>query len=147
MRGLVQLCLIISSAMFLGCGTEGGGEKDVKGVWPNGNPKEERKEMGGDTVKVTTFHSNFKIHMSGKVVKTDEGEVKHGEWKSFYPNGVNWSVGNYNMGVDHGEYRTWHPNGNPNIIGHYTMGATTGKWQFLDSTGVVVKQFDSTPQN
>jgi antitoxin component YwqK of YwqJK toxin-antitoxin module len=147
MRGSLKVAIIFSLSLVYGCGSPGEGGVEVREVWPNGSPKEERINMGGDTVKVTTFHANFKINTTGKVVETQDGEVKHGEWKSFYPNGINWSLGNFQMGVDHGDYRTWHPNGQPNIIGHYTMGATTGKWQFLDSTGVVVKEFDSTPQN
>ena len=84
---------------------------------------------------------------SGSEVNENTGEeVKHGDWISYYPDGVKWSQDTYDKGVQNGVYMTWHPNGTPYISGHHTEGAMTGVWTIQDSTGVVVKTFDSTPK-
>ena len=120
---------------------------EVLEKWGNGVVKKDRVRLAADTFIVNHYHENFKLHMSGKVFYLEGKEIKHGEWTALYPDGKKWSLNNFDKGVEDGEYKTWYRNGLLNISGHYKMGSATGEWSFYDTTGVVVKTFDATPQN
>ena len=111
----------------------------------NGTVKQERVYHGEDVVEITTYFENFKVKTKGRVKVVGEEEIKLGTWNSYYKNGTHWSQSDYLNGVNDGVYQTWHPNGKPNIIGFYSNGVETGKWQFFDTTGTVIKQYDVTP--
>ena len=121
-------------------------EIEVLENWTNGVVKKDRVHLVADTFKVSYYHENYKLNMTGRAFYVEGEEVKHGDWISYYPDGVKWSQDTYDKGVQNGVYMTWHPNGTPYISGHHTEGAMTGVWTIQDSTGVVVKTFDSTPK-
>jgi len=121
-------------------------EVEVLENWPNGVVKKDRVHLVADTFKVSYYHENYKLNMTGRTYYLEGKEIKHGNWVSYYQDGVKWSQDIYDKGVQNGAYMTWHPNGTPYISGHHTEGAMTGVWTIQDSTGVVVKTFDSTPK-
>lgn len=137
------LSTLLISLFIIGCGGEPTRKTSTVTTWPNGKPKLEHIQLKGDTIKVINYDSDGLIKSQGKML----GETREGRWYTYYPNGIKWSLNSFEGGIKHGEYKTWHRNGQLNISGHYTMGATTGKWMFYDSTGVVTKEFDVTPQN
>ena len=118
---------------------------EVVSSWSDGTVKQERVHHGEDTVEIITYFDNFKVKTKGKVKIVGEKELRFGTWYSYYRNGTHWSQSEYLNGVSDGVYQTWHPNGKPNIIGFYSNGVETGKWQFFDTTGAVIKQYDVTP--
>ena len=149
MKHIQRFALVIVCGALASCEDNStqtkSGDVEILETWSNGKVKKDKLQLRGDTSRITTYHDNFKVHMVGEVVLSEGQEVKHGEWKSFYPNGVNWSLNTYSMGVSHGAYKTWHPNGELNIVGNYSLGVSTGVWQFMDSTGTVIKQVNATP--
>ena len=143
-----QIVLMFSVVITLfGCGDHAykGRTTEVVSKWGNGIVKEERISLKGDTIECISYYENFKIHTRGMVINRNGSDVKIGRWDTFYPNGLKWSLNSFSSGITDGKYQTWHPNGTINIIGHYSNGVETGVWKFLDSTGVVVKEFDATP--
>jgi antitoxin component YwqK of YwqJK toxin-antitoxin module len=146
MKRFVLLCPVVF--LIIGCGDKvyNGKTIDVTARWGNGNLKEDRISLNGDTVECISYYENFKIHTRGMVVNRNGADVKVGNWDTFYPNGRKWSLNGFSNGVTHGNYQTWHPNGTLKIIGHYSNGVETGAWKFLDSTGVVIREFDATPR-
>lgn len=145
MKRIILLCTAVLSIM--GCGDKKykGKKVEVTSKWSNGTVKEERISLKGDTIEVISYYENYKIHTRGLVVNRNGADVKVGSWDTFYPNGLKWSLNSFSSGITDGKYQTWHPNGTIKIIGHYSNGIETGVWKFLDSTGVVVKEFDATP--
>lgn len=141
------LVLCVLCALFSCSESEQKQGLEVLEKWGNGVVKKDRVRLAADTFKVNYYHENFKLHMSGNAFYSEGEEVKNGEWKAFYPNGVNWSLNTFDKGVEDGDYRTWHRNGILNISGEYREGSATGRWTFYDGEGVVVKTFDATPQN
>ena len=105
--------------------------------------KVEHVYLRADTIKVINYNISGRIKTEGKMF----GEIREGKWTSYYPSGKKWSLNNFKGGEKHGEYKTWHPNEQLNISGFYSMGASTGEWMFYDSTGVLTKQYDVTPQH
>ncbi|HHZ81601.1 MAG TPA: hypothetical protein EYN28_03155 [Flavobacteriales bacterium] len=147
MKIVGYITIMIGVAFSWGCGEadEKRGTVEIVSKWGNGNVKVERIQMKGDTVKVISYHENFKINTIGRVRVVDGEDVKEGVWEAFYTNGKPWSNNNFKSGINDGEYKTWHPNGAQNILGFYSNGVETGLWQFMDTLGVVVRQFDVTP--
>jgi antitoxin component YwqK of YwqJK toxin-antitoxin module len=136
--------LLISLFIF-SCGTETEHDtkKEIISTWPNGKAKVEHVYLRADTIKVINYNISGRIKTEGKMF----GEIREGKWTSYYPSGKKWSLNNFKGGEKHGEYKTWHPNEQLNISGFYSMGASTGEWMFYDSTGVLTKQYDVTPQH
>lgn len=138
--------ILILSVVLISCG-ETINSEGVLERWPSGVIKKERTHLSIDTFKVNHYHEDFKLYMTGNAFYLVGKEVKHGTWKSFYPDGRMWSLSNWNLGIEDGEYKTWHTNGNLNISGFYSNGVRTGKWTFYNTDGEVVKEYDSTPLN
>jgi len=138
--------LLFISLFIISCG-ESTPEKENKievvSTWPNGKPKVEHVHLMADTIKVINYHISGRVKSEGKMF----GETREGSWTSYYPSGKKWSLNSFKGGEKHGPYKTWHPNGKLNISGHYSSGASTGAWMFYDSTGVLTKEYDVTPQN
>ena len=120
---------------------------EVLEKWENGVVKKDRVRLAADTFIVNHYHQNYKLHISGKAFYIEGEEIKHGTWIAHYPDGKKWSLNNFDRGVENGEYKTWFKNGVLNLSGQYSQGSAIGKWVFYDTTGVVVKSFDVTPQN
>jgi len=134
---------------LISCGETEKNEEEEVVVVEIGNKvqvSKERIQLGGDTVKIITYHSNFKINFQGKVVVIDGEDVKEGVWTTTYPSGKTWSLNTFIGGLKDGTYKTWHPNGQLNISGNYTLGVASGHWQFMDSTGSVTREFHTTQQ-
>jgi len=134
---------------LISCGETEKNEEEEVVVVEIGNKVQVSKEiiqLGGDTVKIITYHSNFKINFQGKVVVIDGEDVKEGVWTTTYPSGKTWSLNTFIGGLKDGTYKTWHPNGQLNISGNYTLGVASGHWQFMDSTGSVTREFHTTQQ-
>ncbi|PCJ82047.1 MAG: hypothetical protein COA49_03555 [Bacteroidetes bacterium] len=147
MKIIGYLNLVLVAALTFGCGDnrEENVGVEIMSKWSNGNVKLERVQMKGDTVEVISYHENFKINSKGKVRVVNGKDVKEGAWVVYYPDGRLWSKNVFSNGINNGEYRTWHTNGKPHIVGFYSNGSETGLWQFMDTLGVVVRQFDVTP--
>jgi antitoxin component YwqK of YwqJK toxin-antitoxin module len=151
-KGSVTVWMVVFAT--IGCGDTGGtgdtgdtGKSvEVTSKLSNVNVKEERVYLKGDTVEILSYYDNFKIQTRGRVVNIDGSDLKIGCWDTFYPDGMKWSLNCFSNGVTDGKYQTWHPNGAVNILGHYSQGIKTGVWQFSDSTGVVVREFEATPR-
>jgi hypothetical protein len=65
---------------------------------------------------------------------------RHGQWMSFYPNGLAWSEMNYDKGIPHGPNMTYFMDGKPRYAGFYKNGEKDSLWIFYDSLGVPVKK-------
>jgi len=138
------IIITISILTLISCGEVEKNEEVVE-VVDKVQVRKERIQLEGDTVEIITYHYNFKINFHGKVVVVDGEDVKEGVWTTTYPDGKPWSQSAFISGVRDGEYKTWHPNGQLNISGHYHLGAASGHWQFMDSTGVVSREFHTKP--
>ncbi|MBM71786.1 MAG: hypothetical protein CL847_03285 [Crocinitomicaceae bacterium] len=145
MRNVIGLFVLMAIFNCSESGNRNGVE--ILESWENGVVKKDRVNLAADTFIVNHYHDNYKLHMTGNVYYVDGVEVKHGEWRVLYPDGKNWSLNNFDKGVENGEYKTWYKNGKLNIWGYYSSGSATGNWTFYDTSGVVVKTFDATPRN
>lgn len=65
---------------------------------------------------------------------------RHGQWMSFYPNGLMWSEMHYDKGVPEGPNKTFFITGKPRYEGRYKNGLKDSVWVFYDSLGVPVKK-------
>ncbi|NIL97476.1 MAG: hypothetical protein GTO53_07635 [Planctomycetales bacterium] len=100
-------------------------------------------------------------------IKEGEDE-KHGEWRTWYPNGqmqvhgfyehdrpsgeLSWSwwypngqkavEGAYDQGQQHGSWTWWHQNGQKKLAGKYAMGEPSGKWIWWKNDGMVLQKMD-----
>ena len=137
--------ILVLSLISCGDSTYTGKVVEVTSKWANGNVQEERVHLKGDTVEVISYYDNFKIKTRGMVVNIDGSDLKIGSWYTYYPDGMKWSHNSFSNGITDGKYQTWHPNGAIRISGNYSNGYETGVWQFSDSTGIVVREFDATP--
>ena len=144
-QGIVTICMVVFALSSCGDTSYTGKIVEVTSKWSNGNVRKERVVLKGDTVEVVSYYDNFKVQTRGRVVNRGGADLKIGCWSTFYPNGMKWSLNCFSNGVTDGKYRTWHPNGTVKISGNYSNGVETGVWQFSDSTGVVVREFDATP--
>jgi len=110
--------------------------------------------------KILEFHKNGKPKVvelysdeNGKKVIVgleelyEEGQIKikgaynekhqrQGVWKSFYVDGTEWSVGEYDNGVENGEKKVWYPNGKLRYQGDIKNGKPVGTWTFWDEQGI-----------
>ena len=109
MRNVIGLFVLM--AMFSCSETGQRHGIEVLESWENGVVKKDRVNLAADTFIVNHYHDNYKLHMTGKAYYVDGVEVKHGEWKVLYPDGKNWSLNNFDKGIENGEYKTWYKNG------------------------------------
>ena len=79
-KGHVTLWMFVFAT--IGCGDTGykGRTVEVTSTWHNGNVKEERVSLKGDTVEVISYHNNFKIQTRGRVVSRDGADLKIECW-------------------------------------------------------------------
>lgn len=78
---------------------------------------------------ITKFRGNFRF---GKF---------HGQWLSFYPNGLAWSELHYDKGLRHGPNMTYFEDGKPRYTGFYKNDLKDSIWTYYDSTGSVARKF------
>ena len=105
-KGHVTLWMFVFAT--IGCGDTGykGRTVEVTSTWHNGNVKEERVSLKGDTVEVISYYNNFKIQTRGRVVSRDGADLKIECWETFYPDGKKWSMNCFSNGVTDGTYQT-----------------------------------------
>lgn len=65
---------------------------------------------------------------------------KHGQWMSFYPNGLAWSELHFDKGLRHGPNLTYFENGKLRYSGAYKNDARDSVWLYYDSTGVALEK-------
>ncbi|MFZ5552531.1 MAG: toxin-antitoxin system YwqK family antitoxin [Bacteroidota bacterium] len=76
------------------------------------------------------------LKMKGEMV---QGK-RHGEWVSYYENGMKWSEDTYNLGARDGKCVSFYKNGQVRYIGYYTNNVKSGKWSFYDEQGNLTKE-------
>jgi antitoxin component YwqK of YwqJK toxin-antitoxin module len=105
-------------------------------------------------------------------VKNGEDE-KHGEWRTWYPNGQaqvegtykhdqpsgesSWSwwypngqkavEGSYEAGQQNGTWTWWHQNGQKKLAGNYVVGEPSDKWIWWKQDGQVLQKMDFSAAN
>jgi len=62
-------------------------------------------------------------------------DVREGEWKSYYPNGIVFTEGKYIDDFPDGEHIWYYENGNIQKKGSYIMGLKQGVWKYFDEEG------------
>jgi antitoxin component YwqK of YwqJK toxin-antitoxin module len=65
---------------------------------------------------------------------------RHGQWMSFYPDGVLWSELHYEKGLRHGPNITYYTNGKKRYEGFYRDDQQDSLWTYYDTSGVVVEK-------
>ena len=66
--------------------------------------------------------------------------VKHGPWRSFWPNGKIESTRIYKNDKEHGDFRTFSLQGHKIIEGKYEKGVKVGVWRKYSKAGVISKE-------
>ena len=90
-------------------------------------------------VKSVEYHPNQNIFIEGCY----KNGKREGEWKSWYDNGILWSVGNFNEGIQVGKTMTYYENGNLRYSGMYDKtGKRTGKWKFYDENNILLETIE-----
>ena len=90
-------------------------------------------------VKSVEYHPNHNIFIEGGY----KNGKREGEWKSWYDNGILWSVGNFNEGIQVGKTMTYYENGNLRYSGMYDKdGKRTGKWMFYDENNNLLETIE-----
>ena len=64
---------------------------------------------------------------------------RHGQWFSFYPNGILWSELHFDKGLRNGPNNTFFENGKPRYTGFYKDDLVDSTWTYYDSTGTKVE--------
>ncbi|MDI9341286.1 MAG: hypothetical protein QM534_12025 [Sediminibacterium sp.] len=64
---------------------------------------------------------------------------RHGQWVSFYPNGLQWSEMFYDKGQMSGSNTTFYTNGKIRYKGFYKNNLKDSLWEFYDTTGVLIQ--------
>lgn len=64
---------------------------------------------------------------------------RHGQWISFYPNGLQWSEMFYDKGVMSGSNTTYYANGKIRYKGFYKNNLKDSVWEFYDTSGVIIQ--------
>jgi hypothetical protein len=67
------------------------------------------------------------------------GEL-HGQWMSFYPNGLMWSELHYDKGLRHGLNTTYFEDGSIRYTGFYKNDMKDSIWIFYDTLGKVAEK-------
>ncbi len=65
---------------------------------------------------------------------------KHGQWMSFFPNGLAWSELHFDKGLRHGPNLTYFENGKLRYSGMYKNDGRDSIWLYYDSTGVILEK-------
>jgi MORN repeat protein len=65
---------------------------------------------------------------------------RHGQWMSFYPNGLVWSEMHYDKGLREGPNMTYYADGKPRYIGFYKNDRKDSTWAFYDSLGILLEK-------
>jgi len=65
---------------------------------------------------------------------------RHGQWMSFYPNGMRWSEMHYDKGSRQGPNIAYQENGKIRYSGFYNQDKVDSLWCYYDSTGVLVEK-------
>lgn len=65
---------------------------------------------------------------------------RHGQWLSFYPNGLAWSEMHYDKGLKQGPNLVYYENGNKRYVGFYKNDKQDSVWTYYDSVGVIMKK-------
>lgn len=60
---------------------------------------------------------------------------RHGQWLSFYPNGLMWSEMHYDKGIRQGPNNTFYQDGKPRYTGFYKNDKRDSIWCFYDTLG------------
>ena len=61
--------------------------------------------------------------------------IRHGLFRSYFPDGAVSSEGLYEHGSEHGMWRTYHENGQLASEGNYIQGIEAEDWKFWSSDG------------
>jgi len=77
---------------------------------------------------ITKFKGNFRF-----------GE-RHGQWMSFYPNGLAWSEMHYDKGLRHGTNIAYFEDGKMRYTGFYKNDQKDSVWSYFDSLGVMAQK-------
>ncbi len=64
---------------------------------------------------------------------------RHGQWLSFYSNGLQWSEMFYDKGQMSGSNTTYYENGKMRYKGFYKNNLRDSTWEFYDTTGVLIQ--------
>ncbi len=83
----------------------------------------------------TTYYESGKLE---SVSSWDANGNGHGDWMTYYSDGVLWSQRHFDHGVYNGPWRVNHPNGLPSYRGVYSNGRKNGPFVKYDSAGAVV---------
>ncbi len=67
---------------------------------------------------------------------------RHGQWFSFYPNGILWSELHFDKGLRNGPNNTFFENGKPRYTGFYRADLVDSTWTYYDSTGTKVEELN-----
>lgn len=62
---------------------------------------------------------------------------KHGQWKSYYPNGVLRDSGNYNHGGKQGLWKNYYDSAQLESIGSFRNSYPDGEWQYFRKDGTI----------
>jgi antitoxin component YwqK of YwqJK toxin-antitoxin module len=132
--------LLLSSVCFFSCKTN------------TNETKEEvnQNEIKTDTVKTTTIENKTnsliappdKDYTGDYIDKYPNGVIKftgffrfglrHGQWLSFYDNGIKWSECYYDKGKREGQSTVYFPNGNVQYTGWYKQDLQDSLWFYYD---------------
>jgi antitoxin component YwqK of YwqJK toxin-antitoxin module len=61
--------------------------------------------------------------------------IRHGNFRTYYPDGTLASEGAYEHGQESGLWRDYHPNGQLAAEGHFEGGAEVGTWSYWSAEG------------
>ncbi len=65
---------------------------------------------------------------------------RHGQWMSFYPNGILWSELSYDKGLREGPNTTYYLNSKKRYEGFYRDDKQDSVWSYYDTTGVIAEK-------
>jgi antitoxin component YwqK of YwqJK toxin-antitoxin module len=65
---------------------------------------------------------------------------RHGQWLSFYPNGLAWSEMHYDKGLKQGPNSVYYESGKKRYAGFYKNDKQDSIWTYYDSLGVIIKK-------
>ena len=122
MRSLLITCLLTLAAC----------SPPPAGV-PNAPASRPAKTLTGDLTLAKPAHeqvfANGKPSDRVEFKKTEQGEVAHGSYSSWWPNGQLATQGEYSDGQQHGAWLGWYPNGRPEFEAHFDLGVLNGVWR------------------
>lgn len=68
------------------------------------------------------------------------GDILHGSYETWWPNGNRAAAGSYREGRRDGQWLTWYENGNPECEARYENDQLTGAWRTWHENGVLKEQ-------